>query len=63
MHEQFRGGKNKNDSFIAINIIINLDYIYNMKDITKVLAYLKENKLVLTTAESCTAGQILSLMG
>lgn len=34
-----------------------------MKTVKKVVDFLKEHKLVLVTAESCTAGQILALLG
>lgn len=34
-----------------------------MKTMTEVLLFLKDNHLTLATAESCTAGQILSLLG
>lgn len=33
-----------------------------MKEIEAVLDYLKEKKLVLTTAESCTAGRVINLL-
>ncbi|WED43993.1 CinA family protein [Legionella cardiaca] len=33
-----------------------------MKDIKRILSYLKEHELTLTTAESCTAGRIIHLL-
>lgn len=33
-----------------------------MNELKKFVAYLKKNKLILTTAESCTAGKIISLL-
>ncbi|STX27810.1 putative 17.2kDa protein, CinA-related competence damage protein [Legionella beliardensis] len=34
-----------------------------MKTVKRVVSFLKENDLTLVTAESCTAGQILALLG
>lgn len=33
-----------------------------MEELKKIITYLKENKLILTTTESCTAGKIISLL-